>query len=213
LDIGCGWGALVIHAAKHYGAKAVGITLSKMQAELAQERINSAGLEDRCRVLIKDYRDIQRNDVFDKIASIGMIEHVGARFISKFFRKASEALLPGGLFLLSGITQPLRNQVLGTAESFIHQYVFPDGELQPLPELVLRAEQAGFEIRFAESLREHYARTLRDWVCRLEQNADQARQFVDDVTFRIWRLYLAGSAHRFASRSMDVHRLLLAKAR
>jgi cyclopropane-fatty-acyl-phospholipid synthase len=212
LDIGCGWGALIIHAAKHYGARAVGITLSKMQAELAQERVRSASLEDRCRVLIKDYREIARNEVFDKVASIGMIEHVGTRFISKFFRKVNDALLPGGLFLLSGITQPLQMRVLGAAESFIHEYVFPDGELQPLSELVLQAEQAGFEIRFAESLREHYAHTLRDWVCRLEQNAEQAGKLVDDVTFRIWRLYMAGSAHRFASGSMDVHRLLLAKA-
>jgi cyclopropane-fatty-acyl-phospholipid synthase len=212
LDIGCGWGALIIHAAKHYGAKAVGITLSKMQANLAQERIRSAGLEHLCRVLIKDYREIAPDDVFDKIASIGMIEHVGAKFISKFFRKANDALLPGGLFLLSGITQPANRRVLAKAESFIHEYVFPDGELQPLPELVRQAEQAGFEIISAESLREHYAHTLREWVCRLETNAEQARKLVDDVTFRIWRLYMAGSAHRFASRSMDVHQLLLAKA-
>jgi cyclopropane-fatty-acyl-phospholipid synthase len=212
LDIGCGWGALIIHAAKHYGANALGITLSKMQADWAQALIQNAGLEKLCRVLIKDYRELAGSDVFDKIASIGMVEHVGSKMIPEFFTTAYNALRPGGLFLLSGITQPLHRRVIAAAESFIQKYVFPDGELLPVNEMILQAERAGFELKFAESVREHYAQTLRDWVTRLEQNAEEARNLVDDVTYRIWRLYMAGSAYKFAAGSLNVHQLLLAKA-
>jgi cyclopropane-fatty-acyl-phospholipid synthase len=221
LDIGCGWGGMIIHAAQNHGVHALGITLSENQAELARKRIAAQGLNDRCRVEVRDYRQLGKNDVFDKIVSIGMVEHVGHRRLPDYYQQAYRVLRPGGLFLSHGVvtvdgarpkslTRRLRDWTW-RGRGFIERYVFPDSELLPLGEHVLSAERAGFESRDAESLREHYALTLRHWVRRLESNRDEALRLVGDVTYRVWRLYMAGSAQQFATGRINVEQLLLAK--
>jgi cyclopropane-fatty-acyl-phospholipid synthase len=210
LDIGCGWGALVLHAAEHYGVCAHGITLSEAQADLARERIRASGLENQCRVEFCDYRDLDGNGQYDKIASVGMFEHVGKKGLPEYFSRAWQLLKGGGVFLNHGIaysaTWPLPKP------SFSDTYVFPDGELVPINESLHAAEISGFEVRDVESLREHYTLTLKRWVQRLEEHAEQARRITDDTTYRIWRLYMAGSAHRFASGRVNIYQTLLAKA-
>ena len=209
LDIGCGWGALVQHAAEHYGVDAYGITLSAKQAEVAGERIRAAGLESRCRVELRDYRDLDGSQQYDKIVSVGMFEHVGKKRLPEYFSRAWRLLKGGGVFLNHGIaysaTWPLPKA------SFSAAYVFPDGELVPINESLHAAEISGFEVRDVESLREHYTLTLKRWVQRLEDHAEQARRITDDSTYRIWRLYMAGSAHRFASGRVNIYQTLLAK--
>ncbi len=221
LDIGCGWGGMIIHAAQRYGVNALGITLSENQAEFARKRIAALGLSDRCRVEVRDYRQLGSAEAFDKIVSIGMVEHVGHRRIGDYFAQAHRVLRPGGLFLSHGIvtvdgarpktvTRRLTDW-MWRGRGFIERYVFPDSELLPLGEHVLAAERAGFEIRDAESLREHYALTLRHWVRRLEANREEAQQLVGDTTYRVWRLYMSASAHQFATGRIGVEQLLLAK--
>ncbi|MBZ5570171.1 MAG: cyclopropane-fatty-acyl-phospholipid synthase family protein [Acidobacteriia bacterium] len=210
LDIGCGWGALVLHAAEHYGVDALGITLSARQAEVAGERIRASGLATtRCHVELRDYRDLEGREQFDKIASVGMFEHVGKKLLPEYFARAWQLLKPGGVFLNHGIaysaTWPLPKP------SFSDTYVFPDGELAPINESLRAAEIGGFEVRDVESLREHYTLTLKRWVHRLEEHAEQARRITNDSTYRIWRLYMAGSAHRFASGRVNIYQTLLAK--
>ena len=210
LDIGCGWGGLVIHAAKHYGAKAVGITLSRRQSELANQRIQEAGLAAQARVELLDYRQIEPSEEFDKVVSVGMFEHVGKNKLPEYFYRAWRHLRPGGIFLNHGIA-------LGGSEppprrtTFARRYVFPDGELVPLAVTVSVAESVGFEIRDVESLREHYALTLGHWLRRLEEHQDEARRLTDDVTYRIWRLYMAGAAHGFRTGVYNIYQTLLAK--
>ncbi len=221
LDIGCGWGGMIIHAAQHYGVNAFGITLSENQAELARKRIAAQGLNDRCRVEVRDYRQLGDNAAFDKIVSVGMVEHVGQRRLAEYFAHAYRVLRPGGLFLNHGVVtvdgarpKPLSRRFadwMWRGRGFIERYVFPDSELLPLGEHVLAAERAGFESRDAESLREHYALTLRHWVRRLESNRDEALKLVGDATYRVWRLYMSGSAHQFATGRINVEQLLLAK--
>ncbi|MDB5306396.1 MAG: Cyclopropane-fatty-acyl-phospholipid synthase [Gemmataceae bacterium] len=208
LDIGCGWGGLVMHAAQHYGATAVGITLSKAQLEIARERVRRAGLEDRCRVEFQDYRDVTGS--FDKVASIEMFEAVGAAWFPTYFRRAYALLRPGGLFLnqgiaLSGWEKKPRSQ------AFSDRYVFPDGELAPIHYTLKTAEEAGLEVRDVESLREHYALTLRHWVRRLEENAAEAKRITDEATYRIWRLYMAGSADGVRSARGNLFQVLFVK--
>jgi cyclopropane-fatty-acyl-phospholipid synthase len=222
LDIGCGWGALIRHAVQHYGVEALGITLSPAQARLASRRIAKDGLGDRCRVELRDYRDLPDWPVFDKIASVGMFEHVGRAALPEYFATACRALRPGGLFLNHGIidlelarSQSLRTrlrQLLWRQGRFLQRYVFPDGELVSLAEVVAAGEQAGLETRDVESLREHYVLTLRHWVRRLEARADEAIALVGDPTFRVWRLYLAASASAFAEGRIGVVQLLVSKA-
>lgn len=209
LDIGCGWGALIIHAALHHGAQCVGITLSAIQAEYARERICRMGLEDRCTVKICDYRELDNHTEFDKIASVGMFEHVGEALLPEYFGRAWHLLRTGGVFLNHGIAASATDRECGP--SFTDKYVFPDGELVPISSTLRIAENCRFEVRDVENLREHYALTLSHWVRRLEANADEARQSTDDTTFRIWRLYMAGSAHWFRVGRLNLYHSLLAK--
>lgn len=211
LDIGCGWGGLIIHAAKNYGVEALGITLSEPQAELANERIREAGLEGRCRAEVCDYRDVPANLQFDKAVSVGMFEHVGEAMLPEYFDKTYQLLRPGGVFLNHGITEAMKNSDSG-GPSFIDKYVFPDGELLPISTSLRTAEHSGFEIRDVEGLREHYAMTLRHWVERLESKRDQAIELTDPVTYRVWRIYMAGSAYGFKTGRIGIYQSLLAKS-
>ncbi len=210
LDIGCGWGSLVVHAAKNYGVKALGVTLSRPQAELATERIRRAGLEDRCRVEVCDYREVDGEGRFDKLASVGMFEHVGTSQLDEYFERAWRLLRPGGVFLNHGIASSLSDP-FPAGPSFIDRYVFPDGELLPISTTIRSAEQSGFEVRDLESLREHYALTLRHWLRRLEGAYDVVLRVVDEITYRIWRLYMAGSAYNFDHGRLNVYQALLVK--
>jgi cyclopropane-fatty-acyl-phospholipid synthase len=221
LDVGCGWGALVMHAARHYGVQAVGITLSEQQRTLATERIADAGLTDRCHVELRDYRDAFRLGPFDKIASVGMVEHVGVERLGGYFSSIARALAPGGLFLNHGIVRVAGQREPGWRErlerrlwrrdAFIEKYVFPDGRLGPYFALVAAAEDAGFETRDVESLREHYVLTLRHWLDRLERCRREAIEIVGDATYRVWRLYMTASMHGFATARLNVLQTLLAK--
>jgi cyclopropane-fatty-acyl-phospholipid synthase len=209
LDIGCGWGGLIMHAAAHYGVEAVGITLSVPLAELARQRLHEAGLTDRCRVEVSDYRDIEHGQWYDKIVSVGMFEHVGEAFLPEYFSRAYALLRPGGVFLNHGISYSATYHRPG--QSFSDRYVFPDSELVPINATIRAAELSGFEVRDVESLREHYALTLHNWVQRLEAHAEEARKITDDTTYRIWRLYMAGAVRRMRSGRLNVHQTLLAK--
>lgn len=209
LDIGCGWGALVMHAAADYGAEALGITLSAPQAELATKRIREAGLSERCRIKVVDYRDLDTRQPFDKIASVGMIEHVGEAQLQTYFKCAWSLLRPGGTMLNHGIAASATFHRRGP--SFIDRYVFPDGELVPISTTLRAAELGGFEVRDVESLREHYASTLGHWVRRLETHAEQARRITNDTIYRTWRLYIAGTAHGFRRGRVNVYQSLLSK--
>jgi cyclopropane-fatty-acyl-phospholipid synthase len=210
LDIGCGWGGLIIHAAQHYDVEALGITLSENQAKLADERIARAGLEKRCRVELRDYRDLNEAGGFDKLVSVGMFEHVGEIRLPLYFRHAWQLLRPGGVFLNHGIG--LRaSEPRPKGPTFITRYVFPDGDLVPINATLRYAEEAGFEVRDVESLREHYAITLRHWTQRLELHRDEALRVVDDATYRVWKLFLPGSAYGFAAGALNVYQALLLK--
>ncbi len=220
LDIGCGWGALILHAVQHHGVEALGITLSQHQAELARERIAAAGLSDRCKVEVIDYRDLPEDALFDKIASVGMVEHVGRRRMQTYFRVAERHLKQGGLFLNHGIVsldgppgvlRRLRILVTRPVVSFIQRYVFPDSELVSVTEVTAPGERVGLEVRDVESIREHYARTLRHWIRRLEDHEDEARRLVGESTYRLWRLYMAGCAHYFTSGDIGVIQTLWGK--
>ena len=211
LDLGCGWGGLVIHAALHFGVDATGITLSQPQADLANERIAQAGLVDRCRVLVRDYREVNEPGSYDALVSVGMFEHVGAEVLPAYFGQAWQLLKPGGVFLNHGIANTTTDRPRRGA-SFSEAYVFPDGELVPISTSLRAAEESGFEVRDVESLREHYALTLRHWVRRLEAQHDQALRFVGEPTYRVWRLFMSGSAHGFTTGRLNVYQALLALA-
>ena len=173
LDIGCGWGSLVMHAATRHGVRALGVTLSEPQAELARQRIEAAGLADRVEVRVLDYREIDERP-FDKIASVGMYEHVGRAQLDTYVDVVHRLLRPGGLFLNHGITRI--NTLPPRGPTFIGRYVFPDGELHPVNDIIGALEAGGFEIRDVESLREHYALTLRRWVANLAAGRDAGRR-------------------------------------
>lgn len=211
LDIGCGWGRLIMHAVARYGVEAVGITLSAPQAELARQRLRESGLGDRCRVEVSDYRDLEHGQLYDKIVSVGMFEHVGEALLPEYFNRAYELLRPGGVFLNHGIAYSATYHRQGP--SFCDRYVFPDGEMVPVGTTIRAAERSGFEVRDVESLREHYELTLHHWVRRLEDHAEQARAISDDTAYRIWHLYMAGSAHGFRTGRLNVYQTLLAKPR
>jgi len=210
LDIGCGWGGLIIHAARHYGVEAHGITLSQPQADLANQRIRELGLEERCRAEVRDYREVPESEQFDKLVSVGMFEHVGESRLGDYFAKAWRLLRPGGTFLNHGIATSLSNP-FPEGPSFIDRYVFPDGECLPIATTLGSAESCGFEIRDVESLREHYAMTLRHWVRRLEARREQVLRFTDEVTYRVWRIYMAGSAYGFHIGRLNLYQTLLAR--
>ena len=213
LDIGCGWGALVIYAAKYFGVRAEGITLSEPQAEWACARIVEAGLSDSAKIELRDYRDIGANgaELYDAIVSVGMAEHVGLERLSDYFAIAHRTLKPGGIFLNQAIGEDIVRRPDQRGSSFIDQYVFPDGDTPPVPIMLAAAESAGFEIRDVENLREHYVLTLRQWLRRLESRHDEALRFVDEEIYRVWRLYIAGSAHGFGRGYIAVYQTLLAK--
>jgi len=210
LDIGCGWGGMIMYAAKNFGVKATGITLSEEQLKYAQERICEAGLEDQCKVELRDYREIEGHEQYDKLVSVGMVEHVGKAMLPTYFKQAYSLLKPGGAFLNHGIGC-IYDGSASTNSGFVDKHVFPDGELAAIHEMLYAAEANHFEVRDVENLREHYARTLRMWVQRLESNHEKALQMVDEKTFRVWRIYMAGSAYGFRSGSLDLYQSLLCK--
>jgi cyclopropane-fatty-acyl-phospholipid synthase len=212
LDIGCGWGGLVLRAAQKFGAQAMGVTLSRAQYDEAQRRIAAAGLADRVRVEMLDYRELPHAS-FDKIVSVGMFEHVGRAKLPEYFATAHALLEPGGLFMNHGIADESPDRKGGRASGFIERFVFPDGELVAVSDALRVAENAGFEVRDVENLREHYARTLRAWVSNLERNRDAAVAAADEQSYRAWRLYMAGSAQGFRSGRMGLFQSLLAKPR
>ena len=210
LDIGCGWGSLVLHAARAHRAQTLGITLSEQQAKVAQGRITEAAIEGACAVELRDYRDCHHlHESFDKIASVGMVEHVGLRNLSAYFRIAHRLLRPGGVFLNHGIVRssvaPVR------ASSFVDRHVFPNGKLTTLYDVIHAAERAGFEVRDVENLREHYERTLRHWVRGLERTKNDLLNLVSEKTYRIWLLYMSGSAAAFQRGDITVCQVLLSK--
>jgi cyclopropane-fatty-acyl-phospholipid synthase len=210
LDLGCGWGGLIMHAARYYGVQAVGITLSEQQLVFAQQRIRDAGVSSRCEVRLLDYREAGQLGQFDKLASVGMVEHVGESALPEYFRCAFQALKPGGAFLNHGIGRA-GNRPKPAERTFTDVYVFPDGELTPISTMLRCAEEAGFEVRDIENLREHYHLTLCHWLRRMEASMQQATSLVGEVKARIWRLYLAGSAHYFHSGKLDLYQSLLVK--
>jgi len=210
LDIGCGWGALLIHAAKQYGVHAEGVTLSRRQFDWTAQRIQEENLEHRVSVRLSDYRDLPNDEGYDKIASVGMVEHVGTSHLSEYFKKVFSLLKPGGLFLNHGIgfgSRPRKNE----KECFIQEFVFPDSDLQPIGQMLAAAEEAPFDVRDVESLREHYAKTLCLWLTRLEARQAEAVVQVGEEAYRVWRLYLAGSAHGFQRGHLSIYQTLLAR--
>lgn len=209
LDVGCGWGSLIIFAAREYGVRSTGITLSAQQAAFARKRIEEQGLQKSCEVHLCDYREVRAPARFDKVASIGMFEHVGARLLSAYFHHLQSFLRPGGVLLNSGIAASATHRRRGP--SFINRYVFPDGEIVPVSTALKAAERSGLEVSDVENLSEHYALTLHHWVNRLEANAAEAKRLTDDVTYRIWRLYMAGSAHAFRVGRIHLYETLLEK--
>jgi len=211
LDIGCGWGGLIIWAVQHYGVDATGITLSQPQAEYANKRIAELGIGDRCRVQVIDYREVAEDAPYDALVSVGMFEHVGEQMLADYFNKAYRLLRPRGVFLNHGISSTKLEQ-RNEKGDFSDAYVFPDGELVQIHRTIARAEEANFETRDVESLREHYSLTLHRWMERLERNHERALEFVDEGTYRVWRLFLAGSIHGFDVRRQNLYQTLLVKA-
>jgi cyclopropane-fatty-acyl-phospholipid synthase len=207
LDVGCGWGTFAIHAARTYGVQAVGVTLSPAQAELARERVQAAGLEDRVEIRVQDYRDVT-DGPFDAIASIGMAEHVGHAGLTDYTRSLASLLAPRGRLLNHAIARPPGPPDEPSRTSFIERYVFPDGELEPLAVMVGALEEAGLEVRDVESLREHYGLTLRAWVANLESRWEEAVALSSPGRARVWRLYMAGSALAFESGRLGVNQVL-----
>lgn len=234
LDIGCGWGSLIRRAAEVYGVKTLGVTLSKNQAEYAREAIRRSGIEDRANVELMDYREL-KSASFDKVVSVGMFEHVGREHLSEYFGQVARLLKPGGLFLNHGISRRLPDPQLtkngGTRDidrdapqpptiadrffgvgSFSQSYVFPDGELVTISDANEFAEEAGFEVRDVENLREHYALTIRNWIARLDDHRMEAIQESDQITYRTWKLYLSSSVHGFETGQISVNQSLFSKS-
>ena len=207
LDVGCGWGGMVLHAARHHGVSAVGITLSRAQADLASKRVADAGVADRVEIRIQDYRDVD-DGPFDAISSIGMFEHVGEVRLAEYLERLHALLRPGSRLLNHGISRPAGEKARFERRGFVNRYVFPDGELHEVGAVVSAIQRAGFEGRHMESLREHYARTLRAWVANLEGAWDDAVAEVGEARARVWRLYMAGSALNFEANRTSIHQVL-----
>lgn len=210
LDLGCGWGGFALFAAEHYCAQVTGVTLSRQQAALASIRAREAGLLTDVNIELRDYRDLPETEPFDAIVSVGMAEHVGRTHLPDYFAKVRRLLKPGGVFLNHAIGEGVHPRG-DRGPSFIEEHVFPDSDIPPLPVVLTAAERSGFEVRDVENLREHYTRTLRQWVGRLEDNHERALRFVDEATYRVWRLYMAGSAHGFRIGQLAVYQTLLAR--
>ena len=208
LDIGCGWGGLVLYAAEKYGVDATGVTLSRPQVELANQRIAAAGLGDRCRVQYRDYREV--DETYDVLVSIGMFEQVGEDQLPVYFKHANQILHPGGVFLNHGIARRAGDPTW-SYQAFSDAYVFPDGGLSPISHTLHVAEESGFEVRDVESLREHYIQTLTRWVASLENRHSEALACVDEPTFRVWRAYLSASKFGFLMGRLNIYQSLLFK--
>ncbi len=217
LDVGCGWGSLVIFAAERHGVDAIGVTLSERQATEANARATAAGLADSARSNVLDYRDLAGLGEFDAVASVGMFEHVGRAYLPAYFRAAFDALRPGGLFLNHGIASagtarpPLGPDLRPTTSRFVDRYVFPDGELVPVEEAIGSARAVGFEVIDVHSLRPHYALTLAAWIARLEASWSAAVQAAGEEVARTWRLYMSAARLGFERGDLDVCQLLLAR--
>jgi cyclopropane-fatty-acyl-phospholipid synthase len=212
LDIGCGWGALVLRAAQKFGARCVGVTLSENQFQLATQRVKDAGLEDRIEIRLQDYRDVTGQ--FDRITSVGMFEHVGRKNLPSYFAKIRELLTDDGVAMNHGITSSDYDSgetALGGGD-FIDKYVFPDGELPHISLALESMQRGGLEAVDVESLRRHYAHTLELWTDNFEKRADEARKLVDDEKFRIWRVYLAGCAYAFNNDDVSIYQIVCRKA-
>ncbi|MFI0812893.1 class I SAM-dependent methyltransferase [Streptomyces echinatus] len=212
LDVGCGWGSMAVHAAREHGVGVVGVTLSQEQAAYARKRVADEGLTDRVEIRVQDYRDVA-DGPFDAISSIGMAEHVGAERYLEYARRLYALLGPGGRLLNHQIARrPQRDETAYEVDAFIDAYVFPDGELAPLGTTVTQLEHAGFEVRDVESLREHYARTLRGWVANLEAGWGRAAGLAGPNRARVWRLYMAACALAFEHNRIGVNQVLAVRA-
>jgi len=215
LDVGCGWGGMLLHAARHYHVRAVGVTLSRPQADHARKRVAELGLTDRIDVRFADFRDVD-DGPYDAISSIGMFEHVGLVELDRYFRRCRGLLVPRGRMVNHGISRPAHThrkdhrrfspRMLG--RGFTDRYVFPDGELHEVGTVVSAMQRAGFEVRHLESLREHYAKTLRCWVANLEAGWDDAQREVGPGRARVWRLYMAAAAVGFEHDTNQIHQIL-----
>ncbi len=216
LDIGCGWGALACHAAQHYGVDAHGVTLSQEQFAYAQEKIARLGLQGRVAVELKDYARLEGHGRFDKIASVGMAEHVGLENLPGYYATAHRLLKPGGLFLNHAITRPGKSHAARTAKkradfAALTRYIFPGGELDYIGRTVTGLELAGFEIHDVEGWREHYQRTCRLWHNRLSARYDEASKEVGEATTRVWLAYLAASSIVFERNNCGIYQTLCSK--
>ena len=211
LDVGCGWGGMVRHAAKHYGVQAVGVTLSRRQAEWAKERIATEGLGHLAEVRFSDYRDVTETD-FDAVSSIGLTEHIGKANLPSYFTFLASRLRPGGRLLNHCITRPT-NTESNRFGGFIDRYVFPDGELEGVGTIISAMQDHGFEVRHEENLREHYAKTLDGWCANLTEHWDEAVAEVGGGRARVWALYMAGSQLGFERRTIELHQVLGVKVR
>jgi len=208
LDVGCGWGSLVMHAARTRGVRAVGVTISGQQADLAAKRVTEAGLADQVEIRDQDYRDVD-DGPYDAISSVGMFEHVGLARLQEYFAGLERLLRPGGRVLNHAISRPAGDHSTKLARrSFINRYVFPDGELHEVGAVVSAVQGSGVEVRHVETLREHYALTLRAWVSNLERRWDEAVDLVGPGRARVWRLYMAASAVNFEANHLQVHQVL-----
>jgi cyclopropane-fatty-acyl-phospholipid synthase len=214
LDVGCGWGGLLFWAAQHYGVQAVGITLSEHQYDYVKHQIEMRGLTSQVEVRLQNYADVPADERFDKIASVGMFEHVGLHRLPSYFARLHSLLNPGGLLLNHGITagMPENTQGLGgDISEFIEKYVFPGGQLVHLCRVIELASSSGFDVADVECWRSHYARTLWQWVERLDARREEAIGIVGDERYRIWRVYMAGSANAFARGWISIYQVLAAK--
>jgi len=207
LDVGCGWGGMVMHAARKYQVRALGVTLSEQQAIWAQRAIKEAGLEELAEVRHLDYREVPESE-FDAISSIGLTEHVGRAKLPRYFAYLYDKLNPGGRLLNHCITRPDNRGPSRVTDGFIYRYVFPDGELEGPGLLVSQMHDSGFEVRHEENLREHYALTLAAWCANLDRHWDEAVAEVGEPTARVWRLYMAGSRLGFERNQIQLHQIL-----
>ncbi|MEM2954792.1 MAG: cyclopropane-fatty-acyl-phospholipid synthase family protein [Candidatus Nanoarchaeia archaeon] len=213
LDIGCGFGALIIYASKNYQVKSYGITLSDVQYSYAKDWIKREGLEELCTVELKDYRELEGKNKFDKIVSVGMFEHVGIKNLVKYFEIVKGLLKDNGLFLNHGITVDGMTKRRGPGTKFMNTFVFPRGELTNIGYINHIMEKVGFEILDVESLRLHYAKTLKIWRDSLEENREKALEIVGERIYRIWNLYMAACAHGFEKGNINIYQVLLSKVR
>ncbi|HLI11867.1 MAG TPA: class I SAM-dependent methyltransferase [Alphaproteobacteria bacterium] len=212
LDIGCGWGGLLVRAARRYGISGVGVTLSERQYAFARERIAAEGLADRLEIRLQDYRDIPGEAAFDKVVSVGMYEHVGRRNLPLYFAAIARLLKPGGVLLNHGITTGNRDgEGQGVRSSFIERYVFPGGELPHISRVLYEMAGGGLEPLDVENLRPHYALTLLHWVRRLESRKARAIELAGPERYRIWRIYMAGCAYAFERGWLSIHQVLAVK--